>query len=257
MITNEHIEAWLLRYAENELNAEEISEVEAYLQIHPEWVEVLSDYDPDFRLPGADGIRCPVKDKLLREPQPKVRPAVWWKYSAVAAVFLLLTVAAAVLFRRFPQKPVQECVAERQPQLLPAASEDTTVVMAVEKSVDARCCILSAACASVPAAAGTADFAHGNSGAEAAAPPAEGDVVLLACQETSDEGASSDPEVEYIVQERPAPGDAAQVIYTIYTDQLLEVESAAESRPQSQPNLRQYVTGKVSDFVLKKIKENY
>ena len=256
MITNEHIEAWLLRYAENELDAEEAAAVEAWLQTHPEWAEVLAGYDPDFRLPGADGIRCPVKDKLLREPQPKVRFAAWWKYAAVAAVLLLVAVTHIVLFRTSPQ-PAEAYVAEQQ--VLPAVPEDTAGVRAVEKDENVRNAWTDAAGAPVLAAASDAGNVSGNvSGtvSGAAEQRVEAEEVLLTRWTASDEDAFSDPEVEYIVRERPGQGDAAQVTYTIYTDRLLEVEPEEESRPQPQPNLRQYVFGKVSDFVLKKIKEN-
>lgn len=251
MMTNENIEAWLLRYAEKELNPEEISEVEAYLQIHPEWAEVLSDYDPDFRLPEAKGICCPIKDRLLQNPRPGILMLPWWKYASAAAVLLLLAVTVAVLYRQSPQPPMPECVAERQPQLLPVQHENTAVKVRKE-SKDVS--VAANESLRLPAAAGCTERNVG----EASEPQSiETEEQLLTQYAVSDEGAFAAPEVNYIVRESTEQGDAAQVTYTIYTDQLLEVESEAESRPQSQPNLRQYVTGKVSDFVLKKIKENY
>lgn len=92
-LNSENIEAYLLQYAENELDEATRAEVEAFLAENPEYREMLEAYDPDFRLPVPPTPAYPNKKAL----QKTVPMPVWWiNTRRAAAIVLLLLVSAAV-----------------------------------------------------------------------------------------------------------------------------------------------------------------
>lgn len=92
-LNSENIEAYLLQYAENELDEATRAEVEAFLAENPEYRELLEAYDPDFRLPVPPTPAYPNK-KALQKPVPM--PMWWINTRRAAAIVLLLLVSAAV-----------------------------------------------------------------------------------------------------------------------------------------------------------------
>ncbi|MBO4402112.1 MAG: hypothetical protein J5792_00295, partial [Bacteroidales bacterium] len=85
-LTTENVEAFLLLYAENELDAATRAEVEAFLAENPSYKELLADYDPAFRLPEPPAPAYPRKSALLRAA---VIP-MWVRWAGSAAAVLLL-----------------------------------------------------------------------------------------------------------------------------------------------------------------------
>ena len=85
-LTTENVEAFLLLYAENELDAATRAEVEAFLAENPSYKELLADYDPAFRLPEPPAPAYPRKSALLRTA---VIP-MWVRWAGSAAAVLLL-----------------------------------------------------------------------------------------------------------------------------------------------------------------------
>lgn len=117
----ENIEALLLQYAENELDDTARAEVEALLAAHPEYLRMLEEYDPAFRLPVTPAPEFPDKGTLLKTiPMPR-----WIVRSlSAAAVILLLCLAIPTTLRHLHQTGGNEFTAqnggERQTQ--PAAT---------------------------------------------------------------------------------------------------------------------------------------
>ena len=92
----ENIEALLLQYAENELDDAARAEVEALLAAHPEYLRMLEEYDPTFRLPAPPAPEFPDKGTLL-----KTIPIPRWivRSLSAAAVILLLCLAIPTALR--------------------------------------------------------------------------------------------------------------------------------------------------------------
>ncbi len=110
-INNDNYELWLLRYAEQELTAEEQREVEQWLAEHPEAAEELALYNEAPRLERDESVR------YVASPRRRVRP-LWTavvRWSAAAAVVLLLMVPA--MRSTFIPEAVPMQVAECRPAL--------------------------------------------------------------------------------------------------------------------------------------------
>ena len=103
----ENIEAQLLLYAENELDPAARAEVEALLAQHPEYRQMLAEYDPDFRLPVPETPAYPNKGALLHRT---VLPLWVRRTASAAAVILLLCLAIPTAYRQL-HRPGNETVA--------------------------------------------------------------------------------------------------------------------------------------------------
>lgn len=89
-INDENYELWLLRYAEQELTETERTEVEQWLECHPEAAEELALYNEAPRLE---------KDETVRYGAQSLQHSVsmWgaaWRWAAAAAVVLALMIPA-------------------------------------------------------------------------------------------------------------------------------------------------------------------
>ena len=89
-INNDNYEIWLLRYAERELTEAERTEVEQWLEGHPEAAEELALYRDAPRLE---------KDETVRYGAQSLQHSVslWgaaWRWAAAAAVVLALMIPA-------------------------------------------------------------------------------------------------------------------------------------------------------------------
>ncbi len=89
-IDNNNYELWLLRYAEQELTAEEYEAVEQWLESHPESAEELALYNEAPRLVKDESVRFTAAVLPRTEP---LWPAVL-RWSAAAAVVAALMVPA-------------------------------------------------------------------------------------------------------------------------------------------------------------------
>ena len=119
----ENIEALLLQYAENELDDAARAEVEALLAAHPEYLRMLEEYDPAFRLPAPPAPEFPDKGTLLKTiPMPR-----WIVRSlSAAAVILLLCLAIPTAIRHLHQTDGNEFTAQNggEQQTQPAANPE-------------------------------------------------------------------------------------------------------------------------------------
>lgn len=89
-IDNNNYELWLLRYAEDDLNAGERAAVESWLSSHPDAAELLTLYNEAPRLEKNESVRYGATP--LHRPMP-LWPAVL-RFGAAAAVVLLLMLPA-------------------------------------------------------------------------------------------------------------------------------------------------------------------
>ena len=90
-IDNNNYELWLLRYAEGELSATERSEVEAWLESHPEAAEELVLYNEAPRLERDDTVT------YAAAPTQPTSHSLWpamCRWSAAAAVLIALMLPA-------------------------------------------------------------------------------------------------------------------------------------------------------------------
>lgn len=95
-LTTDNVEAFLLLYAENELDEITRKEVETFLTENPSYRELLADYDPNFRLPEPSTPVYSRKAALLH----KVVIPVWVRWvGSAAAVLLLLAGSFAVWYK--------------------------------------------------------------------------------------------------------------------------------------------------------------
>lgn len=88
-INNDNYELWLLRYAEQELTAEERTEVERWLAAHPEAAEELALYGEAPRLTKDESVKAPAL------PQHSI--SLWpvaMRWTAAAAVVAVLMMPA-------------------------------------------------------------------------------------------------------------------------------------------------------------------
>lgn len=89
-IDNNNYELWLLRYAEDELNAGERADVEAWLSTHPDAAELLALYNEAPRLEKDESVRYAAVPQRHSAP---LWPAVL-RFGVAAAVVLLLMLPA-------------------------------------------------------------------------------------------------------------------------------------------------------------------
>lgn len=89
-INNDNYEIWLLRYAERELTEAERTEVEQWLEGHPEAAEELALYSEAPRLEKDETVRYGAQSQQHLVP-------LWgaaWRWAAAAAVVLALMIPA-------------------------------------------------------------------------------------------------------------------------------------------------------------------
>ena len=131
--TTENIEAQLLLYAENELDPAARAEVEALLAQHPEYRQMLAEYDPDFRLPVPETPAFPNKEALLHRT---VLP-LWVRRSmSAAAVILLLCLAIPTVYRQLHRPAATTFAKNERTQPQPSPAADTTVMTPEEALPD-------------------------------------------------------------------------------------------------------------------------
>ena len=96
MITNANYEGYLMRYIDGELNQQEIAEVEAYLDEHPELQDELDAVSDASLRVTAPSVAMPGKERMLhRFPLSAFRfPLRGW---SVAAAVALLIIAGAIM----------------------------------------------------------------------------------------------------------------------------------------------------------------
>ena len=91
MITNENYEGYLMRYIDGELNQQEIAEVEAYLDEHPELQDELDAVSDASLRVTAPSEAMPGKERMLhRFPLSAFRfPLRGWSVAAAVALFII------------------------------------------------------------------------------------------------------------------------------------------------------------------------
>ena len=66
-ITKENIEVILYDYAEGNLSDKECKETEQYLNLHPEYKEMLDEYDPLLKIPEENDVVFANKEEFLQQ----------------------------------------------------------------------------------------------------------------------------------------------------------------------------------------------
>ena len=121
-ITEENYELYLFQYAEGMLSDKECSEVEAFLDSHPDIREEFALYDPKLTVAGLPKMKYEDKAALKHNTF-----ALWPVLRYAAAVLLLAAVVAFFLLRNGEStKPNTPVVAENQSQTPDSATSDET-----------------------------------------------------------------------------------------------------------------------------------
>ncbi len=231
----ENIEALLLQYAENELDDAARAEVEALLAAHPEYLRMLEEYDPAFRLPVTPAPEFPDKGTLLKTiPMPR-----WIVRSlSAAAVILLLCLAIPTALRHLHRTDGNEFTAQNggerqtQPAAKPEPTQPADTAAAMQPATILPVRKATAATVMEPA---TAIPATGLM-AEAAQQPA--------IPETQPEAAVHTANTEGTTEEiaTTTHADSVTIVY-VYTDNLVEYvtilhEDGTKLEQQTPPNQR-------------------
>lgn len=111
MITNENYEGYLMRYADGELSAAEATEVETFLDEHPELREELEEITaPSLRV-TAPVATMPDKERLLHKETSIVSILRYKKWMSIAAAIALFVIAAGVVRTLLQQSNRQPVIA--------------------------------------------------------------------------------------------------------------------------------------------------
>ena len=121
-INDKNYELWLVRYAEDELTADERQAVEAWLTAHPEAAKELSLYNEAPRLQCDESVRY----AAALPPQTKPLWSTGWRWAAAAAVLLLLLSPVVLPLFRSTEQPVQ--VAQTTPPEVAPTVTDNAVI---------------------------------------------------------------------------------------------------------------------------------
>ena len=111
MITNENYEGYLMRYADGELSAAEATEVETFLDEHPELREELEEITAPSLCVTAPVATMPDKERLLHKETSIVSILRYKKWMSIAAAIALLVVAAGVVRTLLQQSHRQPVIA--------------------------------------------------------------------------------------------------------------------------------------------------
>ncbi|MBO7624221.1 MAG: hypothetical protein J6S82_02820 [Bacteroidales bacterium] len=240
----ENIEAQLLLYAENELDPAARAEVEALLAQHPEYRQMLAEYDPDFRLPVPETPAYPNKGALLHRT---VLPLWVRRTASAAAVILLLCLAIPTAYRQL-HRPGNETVAGNntlqpatpaaQPQ--PADSVADSQPATTPPARKAAAATVMDATQAVPATSLLAD-----AGEQPALPG------------TQPEEAGSEAHTGNAAKTAATlPADSATIVY-VYTDNLVEyVHILSEEGAEREQQVPQSSKGKLLQWMGKMIRNN-
>ena len=240
----ENIEAQLLQYAENELDPAARAEVEALLAQHPEYRQMLAEYDPDFRLPVPGTPVYPNKGALLHRT---VLPLWVRRTASAAAVILLLCLAIPTAYRQL-HRPGNETVAGNntlQPATPAAQPQPADSVADSQPATTPPARKAAAATVMEPA---TAIPATGLM-AEAAQQPA--------LPGTQPEEAGSEAHTGNAAKTAATlPADSATIVY-VYTDNLVEyVHILSEEGAEREQQVPQSSKGKLLQWMGKMIRNN-
>ena len=99
-INNDNYELWLLRYAEQELTAEERQAVEAWLDSHPEAAEELALYGEAPRLAKDENVKATA---IPLHSAPLWPAALRWAAAATVATVLMVPAMQQVVAPKVPQ----------------------------------------------------------------------------------------------------------------------------------------------------------
>jgi hypothetical protein len=96
MVTLENYEEYIIRYIDEELNAAELQELQAFMNLHPELRSEMVAYENTRLLPDTTQI-FEGKEQLLKKPNTFIlSPGQWRSYGAAAGIIALL--GTAILF---------------------------------------------------------------------------------------------------------------------------------------------------------------
>ena len=227
----ENIEALLLQYAENELDDTARAEVEAMLAAHPEYLRMLEEYDPAFRLPAPPAPEFPDKGTLLKTvPMPR-----WIVRSlSAAAVILLLCLAIPTALRHLHQTDGNEFTAqncgERQTQPAAKPEPDTATAMQPANTIPAKG---NDAVTTAPATTGT------NMMADAGVQPS----AIATAPENAE---AADPAATPLPDAATTDDSVVIVQIDIYTDCLVSItpeENSSEKTPEKHGRLYRIAKG--------------
>lgn len=229
----ENIEALLLQYAENELDDAARAEVEAMLAAHPEYLRMLEEYDPAFRLPAPPAPEFPDKGTLLKTiPMPR-----WIVRSlSAAAVILLLCLAIPTTIRHLHRTDGNEFTAQNggerqtQPAANPEPAQPDATAMQPANTIHAKG---NDAVAKAPATTGT------NLMADAGVQPS----AIVTAPENAE---AADPAATPLPEAATTDDSVVIVQIDIYTDCLVSItpeEEPSEKTPEKHGRLYRIAKG--------------
>lgn len=105
VINNDNYEGYLMRYADGELNDEEVAMVEAFLAAHPELAEELEAITAPCLKITAPPVAMPDKEALMRPVVASITHRAIWRTLA-AAIALLIAFGIVLKMGRHQEIPV-------------------------------------------------------------------------------------------------------------------------------------------------------
>ena len=106
MITTDNYEGYLMRYADGELDDNEVAMVEAFLDAHPDLREELDAItDPSLKI-TPPLVTMPSKEKMLQPVAAASNSSRYIWYSIAAALALLLAFGIVLQMGRHNENPI-------------------------------------------------------------------------------------------------------------------------------------------------------
>ena len=128
MVNRENYEEYMILYADGELDTLGVQELKDFISKNPELYDELAMYQQLRMVPDV-GIVHPDKEALLKKPATRIiNLSAWQRYSAAAAILLLLCLA----FYKYDQKPNDIKTAVIQP---PRSKDTLNTIINKEQTI--------------------------------------------------------------------------------------------------------------------------
>jgi len=93
MVTLENYEAYIISYVDGELNAAELQELEAFMNLHPELRSEMTAYENTRLLPDNSVVYTNKETLLKQAPKRSISLSRWRSYGAAAGIIALIGTA--------------------------------------------------------------------------------------------------------------------------------------------------------------------
>ena len=132
-IDDSNYELWLLRYAEQELTAEERKAVEAWLEEHPEAAEELDLYNEAPRLERDESVRYGAA--LLHHTQPLWPVLLRWSAAAAVVAALMVPALSGITEMEKTAPIVREVAAVQQTEEVQSVTDTVVPTILIKPAI--------------------------------------------------------------------------------------------------------------------------